>query len=167
MEFQLSDSIFVMIRRRLRQRTSVAERSYPTSEIRGRSREDPMPEGRQPRGVTPRPRSGAEAGRTPMPERRQPRRVTLRPRSGAVAESTRLRRRRNGREELPHVRDQGRQPGGATPPSKVRGGSRGATLRPKSGAAAQSARLQQRGAAERTYPTSEARGGGGEELPRV
>ena len=31
------------------------------SEIRGRSREDPMPEGWQPRGVTPRPRSGAGA----------------------------------------------------------------------------------------------------------
>ena len=43
MEFQLSDSVFVMIRGRLRQRTSVAERRYPTPEIRGRSREDPMP----------------------------------------------------------------------------------------------------------------------------
>ena len=38
-----------------------AERSYPTSEVRGRSREDPMPEGRWPRGVTPCPRSGAIA----------------------------------------------------------------------------------------------------------
>ena len=56
---------------------SAAERSYPTSEVRGRSWEGPMPEGRRPRGVTPRPRSGA------------------------VAESARLRRRRNGREELP------------------------------------------------------------------
>ena len=56
---------------------SAAERSYPTSEVRGRSRKDPMPEGWWPRGVTPRPRSGA------------------------VAESARLRRRRNGREELP------------------------------------------------------------------
>ena len=35
-----------------------AERSYPTLEVRGRSREDPMPEGQRPRGVTPRPRSG-------------------------------------------------------------------------------------------------------------
>ena len=40
---------------------SVAERSYPTSEVRGRSQEDPMPEGRRPRGATPRPRSGAAA----------------------------------------------------------------------------------------------------------
>ena len=47
------------------------------SEVRGRSREDPMHEGRQPRGVTPRPRSGA------------------------AAESARLRRCRNSREELP------------------------------------------------------------------
>ena len=36
-----------------------------------------------------------------MPEGRRPRGVTPRPRSGAVAESARLRRRRNGREELP------------------------------------------------------------------
>ena len=28
---------------------SVAERSHPTSEVRGRSQEDPMPEGQQPR----------------------------------------------------------------------------------------------------------------------
>ena len=54
-----------------------AERIYPMSEVRGRSQEDPMPEGQRPRGVTPRLRSGA------------------------VAESARLRRRRNGREELP------------------------------------------------------------------
>ena len=47
------------------------------SEVKGRSREDPMPEGRRPRGVTPHPRSGA------------------------AAKSARLRQRRNGREELP------------------------------------------------------------------
>ena len=56
---------------------SAAERSYPTSRGRGRSWEDPMPEGRRPRGVTPRPRSGA------------------------AVESARLQRCRNGREELP------------------------------------------------------------------
>ena len=64
---------------------------YPKSEVRGRSREDPMPERRWPRGLTPRPRSGA------------------------AAESARLRRHRNGREELPHVRGQGQQWRGATP----------------------------------------------------
>ena len=37
---------------------SAAERSHPTSEVRGRSREDTMPEGRRPRGVTPHPRPG-------------------------------------------------------------------------------------------------------------
>ena len=42
----------------------MAERSYPTSEVRGRSREDPMPEGWRLRGVTPRPRSGVAAGRS-------------------------------------------------------------------------------------------------------
>ena len=40
---------------------STAKRSYPTSEVRGRSQEDPMPKGRPPGGVTPRPRSGAAA----------------------------------------------------------------------------------------------------------
>ena len=55
---------------------SAAERSYPTSEVRGRSREDPMPEGPRPIGLTPRQRSGA------------------------AAKSARLQRRRNGREEL-------------------------------------------------------------------
>ena len=40
---------------------SAAERSYPTSEVRGRSREEPMLERRQPRGVTPCPRSEAAA----------------------------------------------------------------------------------------------------------
>ena len=39
---------------------SMAERSDPTFEVRGRNWEDPMPEGWRPRGVTPRPRSGAE-----------------------------------------------------------------------------------------------------------
>ena len=58
---------------------SAAERNHPTSEVRGRSQEDPMPEERWPRGVTPHPRSGA------------------------AAESTRVRRCRNGREELPRV----------------------------------------------------------------
>ena len=74
------------------------------SEVRGRSREDPMPEVQQPRGVTPRPVSGA------------------------AAESARLQRCRNGREklpksmvrgcgreELPCVRGQGLQLRGATP----------------------------------------------------
>ena len=69
---------------------SAAERSYPTSEVRGRIWEDPMPEGRRPRGVTPHPTSGA------------------------AAKSARLRRRRNDREELPHVRGQGQRPRGAT-----------------------------------------------------
>ena len=40
------------------------ERSYPTSKVRGRSWEDPMPKGRQPRGFTPRPRSGVVAKRS-------------------------------------------------------------------------------------------------------
>ena len=58
---------------------SEAERSHPTSEVRGRSWEDPVPEGQGPRGVTPCRRSGA------------------------AAEIIRLRRHRNSQDELPHV----------------------------------------------------------------
>ena len=43
---------------------SMAERSYPTSEVRGKSQEDPMPKGQWPRGVTLHPRPGAVAGRS-------------------------------------------------------------------------------------------------------
>ena len=45
-----------------------------------------------------------------MPEGLQPRGVTPLPRSGAVAKSARLRWRRNSREELPRVRGQGGRP---------------------------------------------------------
>ena len=48
-----------------------------------------------------------------------------------------------GREELPHVRDQGQRPRGATP-------------RPRSGVAS-----------GRSYPSSEVRGGSREELPHA
>ena len=83
---------------------------------------------------------GAEAGRTPCP-------------------------RGGGQEELPHIRGQGRKPGGphargaaakrSYPTSEVRGGRPGgATQRPRPGAAAR-----------RTYPTPEARGSGWEEQP--
>ena len=109
---------------------SAAERSYPTSEVRGRSREDPMPKGRRPRVVTPRPRSGA------------------------AAKSAGLQRHRNGQEELPHVQGQGRQPGGATPCPRSggcvgAGGPRGAIPRSRSG-----------GAAVRRYPSSKVRNSG-------
>ena len=128
-------------RRLLPARQSTAERSHPTSKVRGRSREDPMPEGLRPRGVTPRPRSGA------------------------AAESTRQRRRRNGREELPRVRGQGRrreelphvQGQGQWP--RVPGCNGTGTAEksypsPRSGAAA-----------ERSYPGSKVRCSGREELP--
>ena len=81
---------------------SVAKRSYPTSEVRGRSREDPMPEGRWPRGVTPCPRSGA------------------------AAESARLRWHRNGQEELPksEIRGGGQEELPHAPTPETRGGGR-------------------------------------------
>ena len=134
---------------------SAAKRSHPTSKVRGRTWEDPMPEGRRPRGVTPRPRSGA------------------------VAESTRLRRSRNSREELSriwdpegdestypgsevrrqlggvtHARGQGWWPGGPTPcpwsPGCAGAGEpRGAIPRWRSGRAA-----------VRRYPSSKVRSNG-------
>ena len=110
-----------------------AERSYPKSEVRGRSPEDPMPKGRQPRGVTPRPRSGA------------------------AAESARLRQHRNGGEELPNVRGQGQRPREDT--QRPRSGSaRGGNPHLRSGAVARRSyptRLSPRpgAAAGRSNPT--------------
>ena len=97
---------------------SVAKRSHPTSEVRGRSREDPMPEGRRPRGVTPCPRSGGVAKRSypisefrgsgreelphaPTPEARGGGREDQPHVQGAVAV-----RAQEGLEELPHVEGQ-------------------------------------------------------------
>ena len=82
------------------------------SKVSGRSREDPMPEGWRPRGVTPRPRSGA------------------------AVESTRLRRRRNSGEELALVRGQVGRPRGDTQHQKSGVATRGVTSRLRSGAVA-------------------------------
>ena len=146
---------------------SRAERSYPTSEVRGRSWEDPMPKGRRPRGVTPHPRSGAAAECARLQRCRN---------SGEELPKSEV--RGSGQEELPHTRGQGHRPGRphsrrvvakrSYPTSEVRGSSRecqaatvqewprGATPHPRSGAAA-----------GRSYPTSEVRGGSREELPGV
>ena len=86
----MRDLIFLITRVAATGAFSMAERSYPTAEVRGRSLEDPMPKGRRPRGVTPRPKSGA------------------------AAESARLRRRRNGGKEQPHIQGQGWRLRGAT-----------------------------------------------------
>ena len=75
-----------------------------------------MLEGQWPRGVTPHPRSGAEARRTPC-------------------------LKGSGQEELPHVRGQGQPP-------RVPG-------------------CDGTGTAERSYPTSQARGGRWEEPPHI
>ena len=119
------------------------------SEVRGRSREDPMPEGRRPRGVTPRPRSGAVAESTRLRRRRnrreelpcvrgqagRPRGDTQRPTSGAQREElSRLQGQGWRREELPRLRGQGRRPEGPTPHPRSRGcagagGPRGAIPR--------------------------------------
>ena len=79
-------------------RRAAAKRSYPTSEVRGSGREYQTAMVQEPpRGATPHPRSGAEAGRTPCPKG-------------------------GGQEELPHVQGQGRRPGGAT--QRLRSGLR-------------------------------------------
>ena len=89
---------------RLRWCTSTAKRSYPTSKVRDRSREDPMPEGRWPRGTTPRRRSGAAAGRSyPMPEVRGGGQEEQAQVQGAVTA-----RAQEGLEELFHVQGQER-----------------------------------------------------------
>ena len=102
-----------------------------------------------------------------MPEGRRPRGVTPRPRSGAVAESARLRwcttadrsyptseARGSSQEDLPHASGQGMRLGGATPPPRSSGcagigGPRGAIPR---------SRLE--GAAVRRYPSSKVRSNG-------
>ena len=62
-------------------------------------------------------------------------------------------RTKHSREERPHVRGQEQRP--RVPAATAQEWPRGATLRPRSGAAG------------RSYPRSEVRGGGREELPRV
>ena len=83
------------------------------SEVRGRSREDPMPEGQGPRGITPRPRSGAAAERRyPTHPRQRPGAAAARSyptpphrRPGAEARrnNPRPEARGCGREDQPHV----------------------------------------------------------------
>ena len=65
-----------------------------------------MPEGRRPRGVTPRPRSGAAAGGSyPTPEAK----------GGGWVEKPHAQGQGRHWEKLPHALGQGRRPGGATP----------------------------------------------------
>ena len=121
----------------------------------------------QPRGTTPRPRSGAETRRTPFP-------------------------RRGGQEELPHVRGQRQWPrvpgcdgagmaersyptsevgagaGRSYPTSEVRGGSREELPNVRSqGQRPRVPGCDSTGADKRSYPMSEVRGSGREELPHA
>ena len=73
---------------------SAAERCHPTSEVRGRSQEDPMPERQWPGGVTPRPRSGGAA------KRRYP---TSEVRGSNERSYPTSKVRGGGQEELPHA----------------------------------------------------------------
>ena len=74
--------------RQLRQRTSTAERSYPTSEVRGRSGEE-----------LPHPRSGAATESARLRQQRSSRKELCPPKA-----------RGRGQEELPDTQDQGKQP---------------------------------------------------------
>ena len=128
--------------------TREAKRSYHTSEVRGRSWEDPMPEGWWPGGVTP----------------------SLR--SGAVAKSARLHWHRNGREELPRGQGQeGRQRGDTQPPRSGAGARKRYPMPQARGqgrrAGVATPRLRPRAAAERSNPTLKARGSDPEDQPHV
>ena len=109
----------------------------------------------------------------------QPRGPTPRPRSGAAAKSAWLRRCRKSREELPHVRDSGavaesarlrrcRKSQEELPTSEVRGSGReepphiqGQGWQPRVPG------CDTAGAAERSYPMPEARGGSREKQPHI
>ena len=144
-------------KRRWRQRAgtlSVAERSYPTSEVRGSSLECQAATAQEwPRGATLRPRSGAAAERSypasevsggweelprirgqghwPVGNTPCPRSVVVAERSYSTSEVS------GGREETPRVRGQG---GGREELPLVRGQwwPGGDTVRPRSWAAAKS-----------------------------
>ena len=104
-----------------------------------------------------------------MPEGRCPRGVTPRPRSGAAAESTRLQGRRSCREELPH--DRGRVEGGVAHrrylASEVRGGDERSypASEVRGGNERSYPASEVRGGNEKSYPASEVRGGRREEIP--
>ena len=96
----------------------------------------------------------------------QPRGATPRPRSGAAAKSARLQRRRKSGEELPHVRGQGQWP--RVPGCE--GAGRAERSYPTSEIQGQWPRVpgcEGAGRAERSYPTSEVRGSGREEPPHI
>ena len=99
-----------------------------------------------------------------MPEGWWPRGVTPRPRSGAVAESTRLRRRRNCREELsPRPRSGvGREELPHAPTPEARGGSREEQPHVRGQGQKLGVPHARKAAAKRSYPTSEVRGSGRE-----
>ena len=96
-----------------------------------------------------------------------PRAATPRPRSGGAPESARLCQHRSSQEELPHVRDQGQQPGRATTHPRWGGQLRGVTPHPRSGGC--TFKRRPRGAtprsrseevARRRYPSSKVRSSG-------
>ena len=76
-----------------------AERSFPKSEVRGKSREDPMPEGWWPRGATLRPRPGVVVWWSNPTSKEQ----WLRGRRRAYRSYSTFKVRRGGGEQIPLV----------------------------------------------------------------
>ena len=99
--------------------TKHSREELPTSKVRGRSWEDPMPEGRRPRGVTPRLRSGAAA------ERRYPANEVRGSGREELPHVPTPEVKGCSREELPYARGQGRRPGGPTPRPRSSGCAEG------------------------------------------
>ena len=126
---------------------SAAKSSHPTSKVTGRSREDPMPEGQRPRGVIPRPRSGAAAENTRLTVQEWLRGATPRLRSGRAAERTYPASEVRGSDERSY------------PASEVRGGGREELPH--------SPKTEARGGGWEEQPQAEARGGGRGNQPHV
>ena len=114
-------------------------------QFRGRSQEDPMPEGRQPRGVTQHPRSVAESARLPRCRNGREELHKAEVRGGSreeLPDASTPEARGGGWEELPYAGGQGWRLGGPTPRPRSSGcagvgGPRGAIPCSRSGRVAE------------------------------
>ena len=110
-------------------RKAAANRSYPTSEVRGSSREyQTVTAQERPRGATPGPRSGGAAERRyPASEvrggdkRSYPASEVRGSSREELPHAPKPEAKSGGREEQPHDQGQGQWPGGPTPGPRSRG----------------------------------------------